>query len=223
MIRWWRILVLLAACGDARDAATPREPTWPASSSDLCVTRGEVREHRIVDAAVRGFAPSSRGDAAALAFTYAGPTTKVSELASGAVRHQLGLKLRAEDSCNLLYVMWRVAVRPEIVVQVKRNPAMTQHEDCGTAGYALVAPTHQAAPPPLAAGSSHHLAAAIDANELLVWADHQLVWRGILPEVARSLRGPAGFRTDNVATELALYAPSGDREAPCPTRASSAE
>lgn len=216
MIPWWRTLVLLAACGDARDAATPREPTWPASSSDLCVTRGEVRGHRIVDAAVRGFAPRSRGDAAALAFTYAGPTTEVSELASGAVRHQLGLKLRAADSCNLIYVMWRVTP-PEIVVQFKRNPRMTRHEECGTRGYQRLDPTHRAAPPSLAAGSTHRLAAAIDGNELLVWVDRELAWRGLLPEAARRLHGPAGFRTDNVAAQLALFAPTGDREAPCPS------
>ena len=31
-------------------------------------------------------------------------------------------KLRAEDACNLVYVMWRIEPQSRLVVSVKRNP-----------------------------------------------------------------------------------------------------
>src|SRR5204863_5582249 len=127
-------------------------------------------------------------------------------LASGAIRMQLGLKLRAQDSCNLLYVMWRLEPACEVVVQIKHNPGLSTHEQCGARGYATITPTRHVIPPVPARDSDHALAARISGDDLLVWLDHTVVWCGTLPPHARELRGPAGFRTDNVEVDLALHA-----------------
>jgi hypothetical protein len=218
-VKWCLALVFLAGCrGEVR--RDDEEPVWPAEARELCVTQGDVapraRRLRIDQPAARGFARATSGDAASLDFTYVGPTDAVAALASGDVRAQLGLKLRAQDSCNLIYVMWRVAPKAEVVVQIKRNPGKTAHEACGASGYVRVRPARRAKPTPLAPGSAHTFAASITDDELSVWVDHRLSWRGVLPEVARELRGPAGFRTDNVEIELALRAPAVDGEDACP-------
>jgi hypothetical protein len=36
-------------------------------------------------------------------FTYLGPTQEVSRLGNGEVRSQFGIKLRAQDTCNIVY------------------------------------------------------------------------------------------------------------------------
>jgi hypothetical protein len=189
-----------------------REPTAPALplASSLRLTEGTARPSggrvAITEPSVRGVVPDSTGDAAALDVVYLGPSTETAALASGAVRAQLGLKLRAQDSCNVIYVMWRIEPVSEIVVQLKRNPQATTHAACGSAGYDRIPPGHQSAPPALVPGSAHVLSAAIDGDDLAVWADQALVWRGTLPPEARALRGPAGFRTDNVRAELVVHA-----------------
>jgi len=38
-------------------------------------------------------------------FAYLGPSREVSRLGSGEIRHQFGIKLKAQDICNLVYVM----------------------------------------------------------------------------------------------------------------------
>ncbi|MFN0247674.1 MAG: hypothetical protein ACKV2T_12380 [Kofleriaceae bacterium] len=198
------------------------------SSPQLCVTDGDVvpsgERASVREPATRGYLAGSTGEAATLAFTYRGRSHSVVALASGDTRTQLGVKLRAQDSCNVIYVMWRVEPKSEIVVQVKRNAART-HDECGNAGYTRVRPTFRERLPALGvpawtpAGSrdtadhhDHELRAAIVGDELEVFADTKLIWRGALPAAARDLRGPAGFRTDNVDIDFALDAPRDDRD-----------
>lgn len=57
-----------------------------------------------------------------LRFRYRGPSTIEKPLASGETRRQIGLKLRANNSCNVLYVMWRIEPEEELVVSIKSNP-----------------------------------------------------------------------------------------------------
>lgn len=201
-------------------------PPTSAPAPSLCITEGHVvpagESARIREPATRGVLAGSTGNAATLAFTYRGASRSVAALASGAVREQLGLKLRAQDSCNVIYVMWRIEPTSEIVVQVKRNPAHA-HRECGNDGYVRVRPALRARLPALgvpedaAAPLAHELRAEIAGDDLSVFADGRLVWRGALPASARELRGPAGFRTDNVDVDLALEAPRADLAATCPT------
>jgi len=132
------------------------------------------------------------------------------------VRAQLGLKLRAMNSCNLIYVMWRSEPKSEVTVQIKHNPGKVTHEDCGTAGYKRIKHTTRKKPPVLAPNAQHKLSAAIDGDALVVHIDDKLVWQGTLPAEARDLGGPAGFRTDNVKAELALETTARAGAPACP-------
>ena len=179
----------------------------------VCATHGALRVKtsgkptlEIRDATTRAFARTSGGDAAAIAFHYIGPTEQVRDLASGAARTQLGLKLRAQDSCNVIYVMWRTD-KAVLDVSVKHNPAQHTNAECGTHGYRKIRPLASHHVPALAAGADHRLQAEIVDDNLTAWIDGIVVWTGTLPSSARELRGPVGIRSDNVELELQLSAP----------------
>ncbi len=173
---------------------------------DLHVTRGRLTDRAISEPTVRAIARGAGGDLAELAFRFRGVTQRLAPLASGEVRHQLGLKLRAQDSCNVIYVMW--CLEPStLVVSIKHNPGTHAHRDRGAAGYTDVA---IAAAPPLVADTSYRLRAEIAGDGLVAWIDGALIWRGVLPDTARELAGPAGLRTDNLALDrVELFVTSG--------------
>ncbi|MBZ0236130.1 MAG: hypothetical protein K8M05_27635, partial [Deltaproteobacteria bacterium] len=153
---------------------------------------------------VRVVAPASHGDAAALRFTYRGDSETKAALASGQARRQLGVKLRAADGCNVVYVMWRLDPKPFVEVSTKVNPGDRDHDDCGAGGYTKLKAARSEPPPPLRTGATHTLAAEIIGDELTAHIDDKVVWRGRLPAAARALAGPAGMRTDNVALDAEL-------------------
>jgi hypothetical protein len=178
----------------------------PGSAGRLRVTAPKVR-------AVTAADPSR----AELRFVYEGPTETTVALASGKLRRQIGLKLRAEDGCNLLYVMWRLAPQPSLVVQAKHNPGQRLHKQCGTHGYLTLRPSHTALVPAIAPGSAHVLRAELSGSELSVHVDGNLVWRGEAPPDLVPSAGQVGFRTDNVRCELELVAqgPTSPAAGPC--------
>ncbi|MBK9037095.1 MAG: hypothetical protein IPL61_38605 [Myxococcales bacterium] len=211
------LLGLIAACGRGNAEPAGQGARAPAAGPGAwCVTRGQAElidgAAEIADPTFRAVAPATVGDRATLAFTYRGPTARTAALASGSIRQQLGLKLRAEDGCNLIYVMWRVAPTAELVVSVKRNPGQHVHRACGVRGYDEVA---RVPAPALTPGAAGVLAAAIDGDTLAVTIDGAEVWRGPLPAAARELRGPAGVRSDNVVWRARLEAPSGPAAGRC--------
>lgn len=149
--------------------------------------------------------PGSDGRAARVHFTYGGASESTAEFASGKFRSQIGLKLRARDSCNLLYVMWRVEPEQRIVVSKKANPGDNIHAKCGNQGYQDVAPTSITNPPLVQPGEAHVLGAYLEKSELYVFVDDKLVWKGDVGELG--FDGPAGLRTDNgVFTQVSVYA-----------------
>jgi hypothetical protein len=227
------VLVAAAALGACRDSAAnagaeravtavaaPRAALEPTAAAALCTTRGDVRPGpsglAVTEPTMRAHAPGADGDVAELRFVYRGPTEAVAPLGSGEVRRQLGLRLRAPDSCNAVYVMWRIDPRPALVVSVKRNRGQRLHRECGTRGYRTVRPRYAVAPPQLEVGAAHALHAAIDGSALEVRIDGEVVWRGELGADVRDLSGPPGIRTDNAAAELTLYTRAGSAAAACP-------
>jgi len=210
-------MTIVSGCGAPRAEAGPdsSRELHPVAHDALCVTKGAITKGAITEPTVRAFATGSHGEAAQLAFTFGGDSDSVRGLASGQVRRQLGLKLRAADSCNVVYVMWRLDPKPKLEVSVKRNAGMHTHDQCGANGYQKVKPSHAAALPALDAGASHLLRAEIRGDDLYAWIDGSLAWQGRLPEEARELAGPAGLRTDNVKLDqLELAAPAGDGRGP---------
>jgi hypothetical protein len=187
------------ANGSAAPDATPLEAFAP---SELSATSGEIValdgvRFAIASPTLRAELGRAPRSAAELGFVYRGPTKSVSALASGELRRQIGLKLRAQDSCNVVYVMWHIEPSPKIVVSLKSNPGQSRHAECGDRGYAVLQPRTATAAPVVATGEPHVLGAVIAGRELSVTTDGSSIWVGELPEAAFSFDGPVGLRSDN--------------------------
>jgi hypothetical protein len=195
---WALVFLLFAACNESAAKRAPR-------AAGLCVTKGALKAHgktgaRITEPTVRAVRAGSSGDSASLKFTYRGPSKKSRALASGQMRRQLGLKLRAQDGCNLVYVMWRIEPKPGIEVSIKRNPGKSTHKECGANGYTKVAFVDA---PLIEADTEHTLDAALTGADLSVTIDGKEIWTGAV-EGAADLTGPAGLRTDNISADVEL-------------------
>lgn len=212
----WCILALVATgCGSKTLDAAPAaaRELHPIAHEQLCVTKGAIDRGAVTEPTMRAFARGSDGDAAQLRFTFRGDSDTGRQLASGQLRRQLGLKLRAQDGCNVVYVMWRLDPRPELEVSIKSNPGKRTHAECGAEGYTKVRPVAKVAAPEV--GKTYTLRAEITGDELTAWIDGKVAWHGTLPDAARDLRGPAGLRSDNVRFDLdELAAPASTREGP---------
>jgi hypothetical protein len=79
--------------------------------------------------------PSSRAvvriltaESAERRFCYLGPSESSKPLASGELRRQIGFKLRAQDTCNVLYAMWHIEPGARFAVSFKRNVGTHRHD-----------------------------------------------------------------------------------------------
>ncbi len=181
-----------------------RRLEWVRAGS-LCVTKGKLADAHVEVPTFRAVALDRGGDGAAAKFVVHGASANERALASGQERRQIGLKLRAENGCNLVYVMWRLDPKPAIDVSVKRNAGQRTAKECGAGGYTKVKPASAlsaADMPVLDDGSEHELRAEIAGDSLVVWIDGRTAWLGALPETARTLAGPAGVRSDNLDFDL---------------------
>jgi hypothetical protein len=158
------------------------------SHEQLRVTHGELRDGRITGRALRAVALGSGGDAASLLFTFHGAI-------GDGVAH-LGVELRSANSASLVYVMWRIAPRTRLTVQVKALDA----------AYLRIKPLHAERIELPQPGSSHKLAARIEGDRLSAWLENHLVWVGKLPPPARVLQGLVGVRADHVHADIAFAA-----------------
>jgi hypothetical protein len=186
------------------------------SRDDLEVTDGKVGESKdgfltVEDPEVRGTQKAISAKGARLVFTYLGEPKQVAKLASGNVAHQLGLKLRAKNTCNLLYVMWKIEDQERIAVSVKRNPDKSTHKECGANGYISIKPAILGTLPSAKDGKSHTLEAQLLKKkgadyELVVKADGVIVWQGpIEAKLLNDIDGPPGFRSDNAKFKFKFY------------------
>lgn len=207
-----RAALCLAASLVAASTLTAGETT--IDRQGLCVTKGEIGSLpggrlAIEGPEVRAVALVATAQAAEMRFVYRGASAGTKPLGSGEVRRQLGLKLRAQNSCNLVYVMWRIEPEAKLVVSIKRNPGQELHAQCGTHGYTNVKPGRQRAMPRVEPGSAHRLRAELKGRELRVFADGEPVWEGTLGPEIDKFDGPVGLRTDNVRLELQYLADEG--------------
>jgi len=194
------VIVALAGCLGALPVAA--QALRPVAAGDICVTNGAITPG--ADGRLAIETPSSRAvlhyptaQAAEIRFTYLGPSAGSKPLASGEMRRQIGVKLRAQDTCNLVYAMWHIEPDARIAVSIKRNPGMNTHEQCDAHGYInLKAPTPIDLPR-IAPGQSHVLRAQLQGSLITVTADGVVVWRGDLGPGASEFDGPVGLRTDN--------------------------
>lgn len=201
----------MTLCALSMIGATTAEELVRAPAAAWRVTRGSVAPLAggrvgVHEPKMRAVVPWSDGNDAELRFTYEGQSDGAAPLASGELRKQIGLKLRAEDGCNLLYVMWRVDGKSPIVVSLKRNRGQSTHRECGARGYRNLVARAGTQPAPLIAGVEHRLHAKLDGLVLRVWVDRVLAWEGDVGAEAAALRGPAGVRSDNGRFALELLA-----------------
>ena len=177
---------------------------------NLCVTEGVVDKAADGRLAInvpkmRAYVNTWTSPAVEAHFVYLGPTAQESRLGSGQTRRQFGLKLRAQDPCNLVYAMWRIEPESKLVVSVKRNPNEHTSAECRNGGYQNIKPRHFSPVPLLRLRREATLS-------VRKWPEKSCVY---LPTTARSgkesvgadaasLEGPVGIRSDNARLELDL-------------------
>lgn len=188
----------------------------------LCVTNGAVSV--LSDGRLAIDTPSSRAfvriatpQTAEIRFRYMGPSVGSKPLASGELRRQIGLKLRAQDTCNLLYAMWHIEPDSRIAVSVKRNPGQRTHEECDARGYVNIKPRASITPPAIRPGESHTLRADLRGTELTLVADGKVAWEGNVGNGIAAFNGPVGLRTDNARFEFEYLAGAPAPDAACET------
>ncbi len=170
-------------------------------TSELCISTGRIepaaQSLRVDSGGMRAVVGGDGSSAAELDFAYVGPSHQTVPLASGELRRQIGIKLRAKDTCNVVYVMWHVEPTPGVAVSVKHNPGASTHAQCGDRGYIHLRPEASSPVPPLVPNERHRLRAEIDGNALRVLVDGRSVWMAKLPPQTFTFDGPAGIRSDN--------------------------
>ncbi len=186
---------------------------FPVPASELSVTSGVLRTQGktglgLQSATVRAVVGRLTPDDVEIAFVYRGPSREDAPLASGEMRRQIGVKLRARDSCNVVYVMWHIEPTVGIHVSVKLNPGRTVHAECGDSGYINIAPSWWRRDlPQIRLGEQRTLEGRIDGHILRVTADGAPAWVGGLPPDALGVDGPVGLRSDNGQFDAELRAP----------------
>jgi hypothetical protein len=207
-------LVLSFFILNAADAADPARP------DALCVTEGTLaasgQDFTVSGPRLRAVSRSAAADFVEARFTYLGPSDTQLSLASGALRRQFGLKLRAVDACNLIYVMWRFAPDSRLAVQTKSNPEEHASRACGNRGYATVKAQRSAPLPALNAADTHVLRAQLQGRELVASVDGRVVWQGELAQLPAGA-GPVGVRADNVRVrfQVSFQTLAGEPPLPC--------
>jgi hypothetical protein len=184
----------------------------------LCVTNGAVSvlangrlaiETPSSRAVVQAAATNATDQTAEIRFQYLGPSQGSKPLASGEVRRQIGLKLQAADSCNLIYAMWHIEPDTGVAVSIKLNPALHTHEQCGARGYLNFQSQNGASS--VHPGEVHTLRAALHGKDLRVTADGKIAWQGSLGRELVVPFGPPGFRTDNARFAFEYFAAATPR------------
>ena len=181
----------------------------PVSKANLCVTEGAIEELpgqrlSVNVAKMRAYVNAYTQPLAEVRFTYLGGTPNEAPLASGEMRRQFGLKLRAQDACNLVYAMWRIEPESKLVVSVKSNPGQHSSAQCGNRGYQNIKPNRSKQLPTLHPGDTHTLRAEMNGADVRVFADGSLVWEGSVGPDALAFDGPVGIRTDNARLQINL-------------------
>src|SRR5579862_4837580 len=172
-------------------ATSPSGKLSPVSRANLCVTEGAISELSGARLSVsvpkmRAYLNAPTPPVIEARFQYLGPTGGEARLGSGELRRQFGLKLRAQDACNLVYAMWRIEPESKLVVSVKLNPGQHSSAECGNRGYRNIKPARAAPVPLVRPGDAHALRADLEGTALRVSVDGHSVWQGdVGPETLR--------------------------------------
>jgi hypothetical protein len=205
------VVVVAVTFGPSTLGQSSLSKMLPFPRANLCVTEGslgEVSAQRlsITVPKMRAYATVPTSQDVQARFTYLGPTGGEARLGSGQLRRQFGLKLHAEDACNLVYAMWRIEPESKLVVSVKSNPGQHTSAECGNRGYRNIKPRRSSPVPVLHPSDTHTLRAEMAGEELKVTVDNKVVWEGAVGPEAIAFAGPVGMRSDNAHLEVELSA-----------------
>jgi hypothetical protein len=215
-VQTWRrlqtrtMLFFVASCLSA-DLGLSGAKLMPVSREGLCVTEGAIEDLpgqklSVSVPKMRAYVNVMTPQDVEARFTYLGSTGNEARLGSGELRRQFGLKLHAQDACNLVYAMWRIEPESKLVVSVKSNPGQHNSAECGNRGYRNIKPRRSIPAPVLHSGDTHYLRAQMNGEELKVFVDNSLVWEGAVGRDAVALNGPVGIRSDNARLQIELRA-----------------
>jgi hypothetical protein len=195
---------------------SPTGPLLPVPREQLCITNGVITTNGdgslLIDSpGMRAVVASGAARTVEARLRYLGPTKESKRLASGELRRQFGFKLRAANTCNVVYVMWHIEPDTRVAASVKNNPGMTTHAQCDAHGYRNLKPSHQSPVPVLRPREWHRLRASLAGETLMVSLDGTAVWQGTIGADGMSFDGPVGMRSDNGRFEVELFqsAPEG--------------
>lgn len=203
-------LVMITVC-DGRAGGKLASNWVSLPPAKLCVTEGSIEKApgdrlSVNVPKMRAFVTVATTQDVEAHFTYWGGTPGEAPLGSGEMRRQFGLKLRAQDACNLVYAMWRIEPESKLVISVKSNPGQHTSAECGNRGYKNIKARRSSPVPPLRPGAAHTLRAEMNGDEMRVYADNALVWEGSVGSQGGNLSGPVGVRSDNARLEIELRA-----------------
>lgn len=209
-VRQAAIALVMISAGAASGATSPPRGV---SRADLCVTEGTIDEldapHRFsVDSPkMRAYVNATPVQSIAARFVYLGATSHDLPLGSGTMRRQFGLKLRAQDACNLVYAMWRIEPESKLVVSIKENPGQHLSAECGNRGYRNLKPQRSVPAPKLRPGEAHTLRAEMTPTTMNIYIDETLAWQGPLSADALKWDDRVGIRSDNARVQFDITAP----------------
>jgi len=209
-----QVAIALLMLGVGASGAT--RPPRSLSRADLCVTEGTIDElasHRLSvnSPKMRAYVNATPVQSIEVRFTYLGDTSHDVPLGSGMMRRQFGLKLRAQDPCNLIYAMWRIEPESKLVVSIKENPGQHLSAECGNRGYRNLKPQRSAPAPKLRPGEAHTLRTEMTPTAMNIYIDETLAWQGALSADALEWDERVGIRSDNVRVQFDLTAPIVER------------
>jgi hypothetical protein len=166
----------------------------PVSRGNLCVTEGVIAQlpgarMSVSTPKMRAYLNLLTPQSVEARFAYLGPTADAARLGSGELRRQFGLKLRAQDACNLVYAMWRIEPESKLVVSVKSNPGEHASAECNNRGYRNIKPRRSTAIPAIRAGEEHVLRATLLVEALQAFVPTMRACRSNCSR-ARSARRP---------------------------------
>jgi hypothetical protein len=205
------VLMFAVAFGSSTLGQSSPSKMLALKHADLCVTEGSLTELSsqrlsVTVPKMRAYALVPTSQDVTARFTYLGPTGGEARLGSGELRRQFGLKLHAQDACNLVYAMWRIEPEPKLVVSVKSNPGQHTSAECANRGYRNIKPRRSSPVPLLRSGDAHALRAEMNGEDLRVMVDNAVVWEGSVGPEALAFAGPVGMRSDNARLEIELLA-----------------
>jgi hypothetical protein len=205
-----RAMVILLFALSGSDVGSSPVHMLPVTRDQLCITNGIISTTGhgtlLIDAPeVRAVVASGPARTVEARLRYLGRTKQIKRLASGELRGQFGFKLRAANTCNVVYVMWHIEPTAKLAVSIKSNPGMTANAQCDAHGYRNLTSSLQSPIPVLRPGEWHRLQASLAGETLSISLDGNAVWLGSIGADGMAFDGPVGIRSDNGRFELELF------------------